>query len=305
MRSQGVRTALAGAALLLLTACGGHDMTAAESGSTTHDMARMPGMGASAPPGSMPGMSMPGVVMDDGDGLSATKDGYTLTALKAPKVAGKPGTLSFTIDGPARAAHKEYVLSQTKLLHLYIVRKDLTDYQHVHPKLDATTGVWSVELTVPQPGPYHLLAEFTALQPNHSDLDARKLGADFTVGGTYTPAPFTPAFGPWAVDGYGVALGGQPKVGGADLKLKITKDGSGVATLQSYLDSFAHVTGFREGNLKAVHVHPNEHPTVAAPEGGPELTLSPVFAETGTYRLFVEFETLGTLHTVPIDIAVT
>jgi hypothetical protein len=281
------------AALLLLAACGhdGHALSATDSG---------------GPPPAVDHAAMGHVMpMDDGDGLSATKAGYTLTAVRGPAKAGKAGRLSFRVDSPAGTVQKEFARAQTKLMHVYVVRTDLTGYQHVHPTMDPATGTWSVDLTIPEPGRYRVLTEFIALRPDHADTDALKLGAPFTVPGRYDPVPYEAATGPRTVDGYRVVLDGTPAVhGGAPLTLRISRGGTDVTDLQPYLESYAHVTGFRTGDLKAVHVHPNEKPTGADALGGPALTLAPMFTAAGTYRLFVEFRAGGVVHTVPVDVEV-
>ena len=286
------RSAAAAAALVLalgLAGCGddkgGHAAHTAQSTS-----------------GGMTGMDMSQV----GDGMNSSVNGYTLASLEAPKKAGEAGTLTFTIQGP-RGVQKDYTRQQTKLLHLYLVRKDLTGFQHLHPTIDQSSGQWSVDLTIPDPGPYHVVTEFEALTAD-GNFDDRILGTDFTVEGPYKPATAAPAAANQAsADGYQLVLDGTPKVSGGDLKLKVTKDGAEVTDLEPYLASFAHITGFREGDLTAVHVHPNEAPknqddTTA--RGGPTLTISPMFMETGHYRLFIQFQTAGVVHLATMDLDV-
>jgi hypothetical protein len=192
-------------------------------------------------------------------------------------------------------------------MHVYLVRKDLTEYQHVHPVIDQKTGVWSVDVTIPAPGPYHLVTEFEALKPD-GNFDDRILGSDFTVDGSYRPATAMPTeLARASTDGYDLVLDGTPKVSGSDLKLKITKDGADVTDLEPYLASFAHITGFRAGDLTAVHVHPNEAPAKddTTARGGPTLTISPMFMEAGHYRFFIQFQTAGVVHLATMDLDVT
>lgn len=241
-----------------------------------------------------------------GDGLKAALGGYKLTGVKAPAKPDRAGTLSFRIEGPD-GVQKDYTRQQDELMHVYLVRKDLTGYQHLHPTLDASTGVWSADLTVPEPGPYRLVTEFEALTKDGEFAD-RILGTDFTVAGAYTPVTAAPGIGvaEAAVAGFELKLAGTPKVDGDDLKLTITSGGSEVTALQPYLASFAHITGFREGDLSTVHVHPNEEPAPGdtAATGGPVLTLAPMFSEPGRYRLFIQFKTDGVVRLVPMDIEV-
>lgn len=291
------RFAAAAAALLLtltLAACGDDDST-----ETAADAAP----GHTMPDGStMAGMDMSQV----GDGTQATVNGYTIAAVKAPQKVGRAGKLTFTIKGP-NGVQKDYTRKQDKLMHAYVVREDLTQYQHIHPSIDQSTGVWSADLTIPEPGPYRVVTEFEALTPDRDFAD-RILGAGFTVAGNYQPSTATPAaLGSGSVGDYDVTLEGDPKVGGGDLKLRITSGGVDVTDLQPYLASFAHITGFRENDLNAVHAHPSEAPDPddASATGGPEFTVSPMFQEPGRYRMFVQFQTGGTVHLVPIDIEVT
>lgn len=294
------RFAAAAAALLLafaLGACGDDSTdTAADTAPDTaagtgHDMSDMGSMDMSK----------------IGDGLTASVGGYTLTGVKAPAKANRAGTLSFRIEGPD-GVQKDYARQQDELLHVYLVRKDLTGYQHLHPTLETSSGLWRADLTVPDPGPYRLVTEFEAITKD-GNLDDRILGTDFTVAGRYTPVTATPGIGVGqaSVDGFALTLDGTPKVQGEELILTITRDGADVSTLQPYLASFAHITGFREGDLHTVHVHPDEEPDPDDPRatGGPRLTLAPMFSEPGRYRLFIQFKTDDVVHLVPMDIDVT
>ena len=295
------RSAAAAAALLLalaLSACGSDKHDAATVHSPTDTAS--PGNGGMS--GSMAGMDMTKI----GDGMTASLGGYSLADVSAPSKPAEAGRLTFVIQGP-QGVQKDFTLQQTKLMHVYIVRKDLTEYQHVHPTMDQTTGRWSVDLTIPKPGPYHLVTEFEALTPD-GNFDDRILGSDFRVAGDYQPTSATPgALNQASADGYDLALDGTPKVSGGDLKLKITKNGTDVTDLEPYLDSFAHITGFRSGDLTAVHVHPSETPAKDDPNarGGPTLTINPMFGGPGHYRMFIQFQTAGVIHLAVMDLEVT
>jgi hypothetical protein len=47
-----------------------------------------------------------------------------------------------------------------QLMHLIVVRRDLTHYQLLHPSLDGN-GRWSVPLALPEPGVYRAFADFS------------------------------------------------------------------------------------------------------------------------------------------------
>jgi hypothetical protein len=287
-----VRVGVLGAALALgLGGCGG---------GSGGDVARAAGASMA-----MGVMGATGIGVFEGDGRAGTVDGYSLVSVTGPKQAGQAGTLRFVIDGPSGKPQTDFTLQQTKLLHLYVVRADLTGFQHLHPTIDMKTGVWSVPITFGRPGPYRLVAEFEALKDD-GNFDDRILGADWRVPGAYQPTAYTPTYGSASVDGYTLSLDRTATVRGPDLHLRVTRGGVDVTDLQQYLQSYAHITGFRQGDLTAVHVHPNETPPKNDPNkvGGPTLTLASLFAAPGSYRLFVEFQTGSVLHQAPIDVKV-
>ncbi len=298
MRIHRARALVAAVAVgLTLTACGG-----GHSGHDDSAAAQQSGGDASANPhAGMAGMNMADV---KGDGLEAAVDGYTLSDVKVPQTAGEKGEFEFTILGPTDKPHKEFLLELTKLMHMYVVRKDLTEFQHVHPTLDEKTGRWSVPITFDKPGPYRLVTEFQALKPD-GNWDSRVLGKAFEIDGSYKAVAWTPKYGDAAVDGYDLSLDKMAQLNGPDMTLKITKGGAEVKDLQPYLQSWAHVTGFRQSDLKVVHMHPNQGPGEDPNAlGGPVLNLASLFKTAGKYRLFVQFQTAGTLHTAPVDVEV-
>src|SRR6266705_639327 len=69
-------------------------------------------------------------------GLSSTAGGYSFVVT---------GTSPFTfhIRGPDGHLVTRFQLVHEKPLHLIVVRKDLTGYQHVHPAM-APDGTWSI-----------------------------------------------------------------------------------------------------------------------------------------------------------------
>jgi hypothetical protein len=285
-----------------LAGCGGGSHDSATTASSTTSMGSTPRTSRGA--GSMAGMNMGAM---DGDGTSATVSGYSLVKVTNPAKAGKAGQISFVIDGPSGKPQTDFTLQQTKLLHLYVVRNDLTGFQHIHPNLDVKTGLWTVPVTFAKPGPYRMVIEFEALTADGT-FDDRILGTNFTVGGAkYVPAPYTPVTGKTSVDGYDVSLDETSTINGPPLHLNITKGGVPVTDLQPYLESFAHVTGFREGDLKAVHVHPTEGPKKGdlSARGGPLLTLASVFTAVGKYRMFIEFQDAGQVHLTSLDVQVS
>src|SRR5437763_9968276 len=88
-------------------------------------------------------------------GLSATAGGYAL-------VTTGQSPFTFHIQGPDGRAVTRFATVHDKLMHLIVVRRDLSGYQHLHPSL-APDGTWTMPLHLPAPGPYRGYFDFTAI----------------------------------------------------------------------------------------------------------------------------------------------
>ncbi|WP_225839243.1 hypothetical protein [Streptomyces sp. NK08204] len=292
----------AAALALTLAACGSsHDSSGMHHGRKSS----MPGMdhgGTSAAPSmsSSPMDGMPGMDhMASGKGLSDTQDGYRLTSRDQRLDAGKQAAYRFTVSGPDGKPVTGFALDQTKRMHFYAVRSDLTGFQHVHPTM-AADGTWTAPLAPLTSGSWRVFASFTP------DAGAGK-GKDFvlsrpvTVPGTSVrtslPAPSTTA----EVDGYKVTVKGELMAGMAHpLTVSLAKDGKPVRDLQPYLSTYAHLTAFHEGDMAFAHLHPTTE--VTGGNGGPDLTFHAELPDAGDWRLFLQFQTGGKLHTAALTL---
>jgi hypothetical protein len=299
MRATIVSAFMAAAATLTLTACG-HQSTPAR-GAAARVAPRV--VSADTPVTAMatPGLPMPDMAMIPDDGLARSAGGFTL-ALRTPVLpAAQPAVLRFQITGDGKPVTR-FEPDMTKLMHLYLIRSDLNSFQHVHPVM-APDGTWSVRLAAHTPGSYRIFTTFTAVNAMGKPA-AVVLSAPVTIPGTPAIAPLPPPSQTATVDGYTLAIAGTARVRTQrTLTITITKDGKSVTSLQPYLDSYAHLTAFRQGNLAFAHLHPEQTATSAL--AGPELTFHTMFSQPGTYRMFLQFQTSGTLHTAAFTFPVS
>jgi hypothetical protein len=171
-------------------------------------------------------------------------------------------------------------------MHLIVVRRDMTGFQHLHPTQNAD-GTWTTPLRLDEAGSYRVFADFS-----HDD-EPRTLATDLRVDGAADlqalPAPATEAR---TADGYDVRLTASAAHPGdeADLRFEITRDGRPVHT-EPYLGAGGHLVALREGDLAFLHVHPNEH---GEDEG---IGFEATFPTEGRYRLFLQFKADGRVHT--------
>lgn len=223
------------------------------------------------------------------DGLRSSLAGLELAPEPATFTAGGSTIWRFRIvdcDGePARDFEPE----QGKLLHLIVVRTDLTGYQHLHPVL-GRDGTFSVEVATPRAGDYRAIADFV--------IEGRKyvVGSTLTAAGRASDRPLPAPALTASVDGYDVELQ-RPAVleAGEDAQLtfRVTRDGRPVGDLEPYLGAYGHLVALHAPDLAYSHVHPDGEDRAAG-----AITFDTELDEPGAYRLFLQFQTRGRVHTV-------
>ena len=222
-------------------------------------------------------------------GLQVSEGGYRLVPDGTGLTAGAATGFRFRILGPDGLPVTRYTPTHERDLHLIVVRRDLSGFQHLHP-VRADDGTWSIPLTVAAAGPYRVFADF---QPAGRD-EPLTLGVDATAAGIYEPTPPQADSHATVVDGYRVELGGHLEPGSASrLTLTVTKEGKPVTDLQPYLGAFGHLVALRDGDLAYLHVHPDGTPGPA----GPEISFTVEVPSAGTYGLFLDFRHGDAVHT--------
>ena len=229
-------------------------------------------------------------------GLAVAADGYALELASTTQAPGTPGTLRFTVTGPDGEPQTAFTPSHEKDLHLIVVRRDLTGYQHLHPTRDAQ-GTWTVPLTLAEPGPYKVFADFVPEGRDRSLV----LAADLTAPGPYAPEPLPAPASRTSVDGYDVTLDGGLVAGtSSPLTLTVERDGRPVTDLEPYLGAYGHLVALREGDLAYLHVHPD-----GGTAGGPDIAFSADVQSAATYRLFLDFSHGGAVRTAELTATAT
>ncbi|MDO9175574.1 MAG: hypothetical protein Q7V62_12280 [Actinomycetota bacterium] len=221
-------------------------------------------------------------------GLSVTDEGVRLVVTTPELERGKQEQISFHIVDEAGKTVRDFEPTHTKRMHLIVVRRDLTGFQHLHPAMSAD-GTWSVRTSLPEAGSYRVFADFLR------DDEPVTLASDLRVdgGSDLRPLP-APADAATSDDGYRVHFsdrGAQPDRPSA-LRFTVTRDGRPVE-VEPYLGASGHLVALREGDLAFLHVHPEEH--ASAPGA---IDFESTFPSIGTYRLFLQFQHEGRVQTV-------
>ncbi|HWN26662.1 MAG TPA: hypothetical protein VNP37_06815, partial [Actinomycetospora sp.] len=256
-----VRLGLFALVLVLALAVGGG--VGAVAGPTAVPAAPPPGP-ALAPVPAVTGAPAAGA---DVSGLAVSRDGYTLDVLAAPEQADRSGELAFRILGPGGAPVTAFTTSHDKPLHLILVRRDQSGFQHLHPVMDPD-GTWRTT-TALAAGDHRVFADFVP----DGRREAMTLGRDIAVAGAYRPVPLpAPSTTATTPDGYAVTLTGALVPGTASpVTLSVSRDGAPVTDLQPYLAAYGHLVALRTGDLAYLHVHPTGTPGDGRTAAGPAI----------------------------------
>jgi hypothetical protein len=241
-----------------------------------------------------------------GDGLSDSHDGYLMQPVTMPTARGKARPLAFRILAPDGNPLTDYELIQTKLLHLYVLRDDLSGYQHLHPEL--TDGTWTTTLNVDDGGSYRVYAEFA---PKGRGVlgHPTTLGLPFLIPGATKlaplPAPAASSIGDrftvTRLDGTAHLLAGK----GTLLRFQITDAAGGPArALEPYLGSLGHMSAFDARNQSLTHVHAAIATATSASSDG-TLFFHVQFNNRGEQRLFLEYQVGGSVRRAAFTVFVT
>jgi hypothetical protein len=248
----------------------------------------------------------------------SVRGAYRLELLSSPRrpKAGEMVRLNLVVLHPESGARvKNYVLNHEKLFHLFIVSADMSDYQHIHPQLEAD-GSFKVETVLPRDGLYKLHSDFFpvggTIQVLHRELATagyRPLRATPAPAALVADTSFTKT-----IDGMKISLdwGGGELTPGAFVRLKYAlrdaQTGAPVRDLEPYLGAWGHTLILNADQSDYLHSHPTESLPMDAPRdslrGGPEVEFGAMFPEAGLYRIWTQFQRGGRIITVSFTIKV-
>jgi hypothetical protein len=232
-------------------------------------------------------------------GLASVDNGYRLALDRMTLATATPEPLRFRILGPGDTPVTAFDIDQDKRLHFIVVRRDGSGFQHLHPEM-SPDGTWTTNLVVPSAGSYRVFADMKPVGAPKTIL-----GADIQAGGPYQPVEHNPARVS-TVDGYEVRLDGELTPGAKFLvTATVTKNGHPVGDLQPYLGAYGHLVALRATDLGYVHVHPQGAPGDGITAPGPRVLFALEVPTAGRYRLFLDFQRDGTVHTADFTVDAT
>ena len=229
--------------------------------------------------------------------------------------AGKAAMLSLKPEMVGQAnAPVPLDLHHEKKIHLIVVSKDLSYFEHIHPDYQAdgsyqikvldkgakfTHGRGHNETLFERGGDYVLFADY---MPTGASGQLERI--PLNIGGTpYKPVIFSKEKLTAMVDGYTVTLAssGGKFVTNNQMHIEgtIMQGGKVVPaeSLENYLGAKAHVVVIHADAEHYLHVHPDV--------AGNKLDLHAIFEKPGMYRGWLQFQTGGKVHTADFVFNVT
>ncbi len=254
---------------------GGHG-TEAATGADDHKM-DMDGM-------DMDGMEMPAAGATP-PGLAVAQEGYRFVAEATILASGPAVPFRFRLEGPDGPVQRYEQLHEREV-HLIVVRRDLTGFQHVHPTRSAD-GTWAIDLDLRGGGTWRAFADFA---PTGGPAQLT-LGVDLQVAGA-----FEPGAAPTAAAAPDPSLDVRIDRRGDDVEVTVRRDGE-VIQPEPYLGARGHLVALRAGDLAYLHVHPLEG-------GAPAVRFMAELPTAGPYSLFFDYQVGGVVHTATTSIEV-
>ncbi|GAB2575410.1 heavy metal-binding domain-containing protein [Spirosoma areae] len=235
-------------------------------------------------------------------------------ATPATVEAGKAALFSFTPGVEGKAGELVPLdLHHERKIHLIVVSKDLSYFEHIHPDYQAsgtydiavlpgnkayTAGANKTETRFAKGGDYLLFADYS---PTGGTSQLEKI--NLTVAGTpYTPVTYSAQKLSSTVDDYRLDLvpeGGKFEVGKLTHIQGVLKKGGkeiDASTLENYLGAKAHMVVVGLDDKNYLHVHPGV-------ENG-KFDLHTTFEKAGVYRGWVQFQSDGKVRTTDYVIIV-
>lgn len=195
---------------------------------------------------------------------------------------------------------EKFEINHEKLLHLIIVSKDLSYFNHIHPEYKGE-GLFEINNEFPSGGEYKLIADFkpadggamTKMEWVEVDGNQRE-SIPLVIDETLEKM----------VDGKKVTLTLDTFVANKELTLKFTLfdeiTGQPISDLEPYLGSIGHVVVMSEDGERYLHVH-----AVDGQGSGPEALFETEFPESGIYKIWGQFQKDGEVFTVSYVVKVS
>lgn len=210
--------------------------------------------------------------------------------------AGKP--IMLTVEFLKDNENVNLEFSHEMKVHLMVVNEELNWFRHIHPEEQAD-GSYTISETFPNAGKYFLFSDF---KPQDAAGIVDKKEIIVKGNSDNNKADFSTKFVS-VMEGYTVTLenGNDLQTNRPQpLEISVEKEGKKLteSDIRPYLGATAHIAMINKEDKDFLHIHPMS--------GKP----FPIYAEAhikkpGVYRIWVEFQTNGKVHTADFTVNVS
>lgn len=206
--------------------------------------------------------------------------------------------IQFMAHGPDGKLVTQFAMMHEKLLHLIVVSKDLSYFNHIHPEYDGE-GLFTIDTTFPFGGEYRLFAEF---QPEGGGSVVSRQA--IMLSGMAEPKPLLPDKTlTKSTEREQITLTYDQLAAGKETNLTFhiadAKTKKPANNLEPYLGAAGHVVIISGDSEQYIHVHPDDAKSQdAAP------VFHAAFPSPGIYKVWGQFARDGRLITVSYTLQV-
>ena len=214
------------------------------------------------------------------------------------------GHVRFFVRHPASGAIvRRFETVHERVFHLFVVSRDLAYFAHVHPAL-RSSGALDVDIRVPRPGPYQLIADFLP-----------EGGAPQLVQRAFVTAGYDGPLGavPVLTQDLGDKTDGNVRVHVIPpdtrarreqlitFELRDPIDDTPLTDVEPFLGAAGHLLVVSADFGAVFHSHPVAE---VSSHTGPTVVFQVRFPQAGVYRLWAQFQRAGRIATASFTVPV-
>jgi hypothetical protein len=220
---------------------------------------------------------------------------YQVRVSHSPSVL-KPGTGAvislLVIDPKTGRSVNRFELLHEKLMHVFLVSGDLEYFAHLHPTVEAN-GLFRLPVWLPKSGMYRLLADYypTGSVPQ---LTVKTILVD----GHSRTGQLRTSLAPSKASNLTASLRLDPEQPLAGLETKLFFELNPANGLEPYLGAWGHMLIASADLIDLMHLHP------FLLDASNIIQFNVIFPRPGLYRIWTQFQRLGTVNTVQFTVDV-
>ncbi|MGE8206956.1 hypothetical protein ACQKP0_20810 [Heyndrickxia sp. NPDC080065] len=197
---------------------------------------------------------------------------------------------------------KKFATVNEKKMHMIVVSKDLSYFDHIHPTLK-DNGEFDITTQFPAGGDYRMYAEITPEGASEYSIEDHLINIQGDIPKAEPIVPdkdFTKV-----IDGKKVTLSFDDKLQSKkNIHMTFTISDANtkkpITDLQPYLGAMGHAVAIDKDLKHFLHIHPIYSQTT-----GPDVTFMTYFPEKGIYRVWGQFNIDGNILTIPFTVEVS